>query len=176
MKLQALVVIDIQKEYVSKDRPFFLKSIGTSLKNAKICLEWARMKKIPVIHVKHLQDGDVFSPQSPFSDFISGFAPTDSEKVAIKSNYSSFSSADFVSILTEYRDCELILVGYGTTMCVLTTAIEGYHLGYNMTVIGDATAAKKTERFDELSTHQYALDIMKPFAKIISTKDLIENT
>ncbi len=57
---KALVVIDVQREYSTPGRPFFLKGIDSSLENIRKILKGARQAEIPVIHVQHLQEGRYF--------------------------------------------------------------------------------------------------------------------
>ena len=88
---KVLVVIDVQREYVTPGRPFHIKSIGPSLENAKNMLTHARGEGWPIVHVRHLQDGEIFNRESEFSDFVEGFAPQAGELEISKGNYSCFS-------------------------------------------------------------------------------------
>ena len=69
-KKKALLLIDIQQEYVSEGRPFFISTIGPSLRNAKKVLETARAESWKILHVKHLQNGAIFHPDSQYSNFL----------------------------------------------------------------------------------------------------------
>jgi nicotinamidase-related amidase len=172
MSNKVLVVIDIQKEYITEGRPFFIKSIRPSLENAKKVLNYAREKKWRIIHARHLQEGNIFSKENEYSDYIPGFEPKDNELEALKNNFSCYSSLEFVKIMEQYKSDEIVIIGYGSTMCCLATIIDGYHRGYNMVFVSDASLAKSTLHFDEQSTHAYATDIISTFAKVISTKKL----
>ncbi|MEB0043346.1 MULTISPECIES: cysteine hydrolase [unclassified Pseudomonas] len=168
--MKALIVIDIQREYISTGRSFHIGSIGPSLQNAYLMLQHARKEGWPIVHVQHLQDGNLFNAASDTSDFIDGFVPEGGETHAIKGNYSSFSSPDFVDFVKQHADHEFVVIGYGTTMCCLSTIVEGYHRGYRFALVEDASAALAAEGKSEASMHQHAAAILKPFARVTSTE------
>lgn len=54
--MPTLVIIDIQKEYTTPNRPFYLKGIEPSLKNAQTLLAMARSQhNWQIAHVQHLR-------------------------------------------------------------------------------------------------------------------------
>lgn len=163
---KALLVIDIQREYVTAGRSFNIQGIGPSLQQAYGVLQFARQVGWPIVHVQHLQDGDLFGRDSATADFIDGFVPQEGETLAVKGNYSSFSSPQFEQFVHEYSDHELVVVGYGTTMCCLSTIVDGYHRGYRFALVKDATAAKAAGGLSEASLHAHAIVILQPFARI----------
>lgn len=166
-----LVLIDIQKEYVTQGRPFYLNGIEDSLNKAKSCLEYARLNNYKIIHVRHIQDGDIFSKDNHFSDFIEGFEPLDNEHIITKSNFSAYSSTEFVEVIG-HSDKHIYIIGYGSTMCCLSTIIEGYHRGNKLFFVSNASYAKKTSIADETNMHIYATEIIKSFAKVIDAEGL----
>jgi nicotinamidase-related amidase len=167
--MKALVVIDVQREYIAAGRPFQIQGIGPSLNNAYTMLRYARGQGWPIVHVKHLQDGDLFNHASDKSDFIDGFIPEANEALAIKSNYSSFSSDTFAQFVANHPEHELVVVGYGTTMCCLSTIVDGYHRGHRFALVEDACAARAAKDYSEQSMHEHAVAILGPFARIART-------
>lgn len=175
MKKPVLVVIDIQKEYITKGRSFCLENIGPSLINARNILDHARKNQWTVIHVQHFQEGEIFNKNSEFSALVSGFEPIKGEHLVIKNDFSSYSSPEFVPLMKEYKEHPIFVIGYGSTMCCLSTIIDGYHRGNQFTFIKDASLAKKGSRFDELSTHEYATDIISTYAQVKTAQEVIAN-
>jgi ureidoacrylate peracid hydrolase len=171
--MKALVVIDIQREYITPGRKFQIQGIGPSLVNAYSMLRFARNQRWPIVHVQHLQDGDIFNKNSHTSDFIDSFVPTVNEAIAVKGNYSSFSSPEFVKFTAEHADYEFLVIGYGTTMCCLSTIVDGYHRGYRFALVEDACAARASGKFTEASMHEHAVNILEPFARKTRTEDEI---
>lgn len=174
--MKALIVIDIQREYISAGRSFHIGSIGPSLQNAYLMLQHARNESWPIVHVQHLQDGVLFNAASDTSDFIDGFVPEAGEVHAVKGNYSSFSSPAFVEFVKQHADHEFVVIGYGTTMCCLSTIVDGYHRGYRFALIEDASAALAADGHSEASMHQHATAILKTFARVTSTEHETERS
>jgi len=168
-----LLVVDIQKEIKTKGRPYFIENLSESISNAKILLEHARKQGWPVCHVQHLQDGDLYGYKSPLSKFIDGFEPQAGEEVFTKNNYSCFASAEFTETMEQNKDCEIILIGYGTTRCVLATIIEGYHRGFKFTLVTDATGAQGVGSANAKSMHHYATTILSVFCTTVETNLLL---
>ncbi|GHD56486.1 cysteine hydrolase [Jeongeupia chitinilytica] len=169
--MKALVVIDIQREYIAAGRKFQIKLIGNSLNNAYSMLNFARNEGWPIIHVQHLQDGDLFNRASDTSDFIDGFVPQANEALAVKGNYSSFSSPAFVQFVAAHADHEFVVIGYGSTMCCLSTIVDGYHRGYRFAFVKDASAALAVNGHSETSMHEHASAILERFARVTGTDE-----
>ncbi len=172
---KTLVVVDIQREYTAADRPFYIHGIAHSLQNAARILQLARHAGWEIFHVRHLQKGNIFSEGSEHSKFVEGFEPIFGEKEFVKSDYSCFSSSTFASALEQQRDSDIIVIGYGSSMCCLSTIIEGYHRGYKMTFVYDASNAK-AKSFDEDSTHKHMTDAISSFSKVTSTDEFIHTS
>lgn len=168
--MKALVVIDIQREYTLPGRPFNITSIGPSLENAYSMLRHARSQGWPVVHVQHLQDGDIFGRGSSTADFVDGFVPERGEAHAVKGNYSAYSSPAYVEFVNAHPDHELVVIGYGTTMCCLSTIVDGYHRGHRYALVEDACAARASGELSEASMHQHAVATLAPFARRTQTK------
>ncbi len=125
-----------------------------------------------IIHVRHEQDGDLFEKATIKSDFISGFEPYKNEHQIIKSNYSCFSSIEFSKLVNSNKSDEFIVIGYSSTLCCLSTIIEGYHKGLKIRYVLDSSMAK-ANKFDEIDTHNYEVDTISAYADVISTNKLL---
>lgn len=168
---KALVLIDIQREYTTEGRPFYIESIAQSLNNAKKMLEKARKENWFIIHVRHLQEGEIFNGNE-YSCFVTDFEPQIGEQQVIKSKFSCFSSMEFTQFLEQKEHWEWFVIGYGSTMCCLSTIIDGYHRGYTFTFVHDASCAKKTENFSEEVNHKFATEHIRTFGKVCSVQDI----
>lgn len=168
--MKALVVIDIQREYTTPGRRFHIQSIGPSLRNAYSMLRFARSQGWPIVHVQHLQDGEIFNRASHYADFVDGFVPERGETLAVKGNYSSFSSPEFTRFAAEHADREFVVVGYGTTMCCLSTIVDGYHRGYKFALVEDACAARAVGQLSEAAMHTHAVATLGPFARVTTSE------
>lgn len=134
-------------------------------------LQFARQNQWPIVHVQHIQEGDLFNAQSDLSDFVDGFSPLPGETHAKKGDYSSFSSPAFTEFVQAHADHEFVVIGYGSTMCCMSTIIDGYCRGHRFALMANASAALASEKFSETSMHEHAVEILRRFARIESTQD-----
>ena len=169
-----ILAIDIQNEYITEGRPFHICSIQDSLRNAAMIITSARLESIPVWHVKHEQTERIFVKGNPLTDFVDSCKPQKDEKVFSKDLYSCFSSKEFTESLAAEKPDEIIIIGYGSSMCCLCTTIEGIHRGYQFMIVEDATASKANGDISESEMHRSALNILKQYTKIIKTDELIQ--
>lgn len=172
---QLILCIDIQNEYITNGRPYNIKNINSSLENARVVIEAARKSGISVWHMRHENEKNAFVKGTSFADFIVGFEPQLAEKHFIKNMYSCFSSPEFVRQLAEDKPEEIIIIGYGSSMCCTCTIIDGIHRGYQFTLIEDATASRSFPHATEEEMHYSAINILTQYSKIIRTDDLVGN-
>lgn len=169
---KVLCLIDIQREYNTEGRAFFIPELQRSLSNAQNVLKHARNQKWPIVHVQHLQEKGIFAKGNPLADFIEGFEPLKGEAHVTKGDFSSFSSPEFTEFLKAHKDKEILVVGYGSTMCCLSTIVDGYHRGYKFQLLTDATAAKPTPNYSTDDLHRAACEILGTFCKLTKTAEL----
>jgi nicotinamidase-related amidase len=169
-----VLAIDIQREYVAEGRAFHIAGIDASLPNVRKVIEGARESGVPVWHVRHAQDaGSVFDRDGEYVQFIAGFEPLDGEPVYTKDMYSSFSAPGLAEAVAEAGPEEIVVIGYGTPMCCICTIIDGMHRGHSFTLVEDATGAKAANGVGEAEMHQSAINVLRQFAKIKSTDEVL---
>jgi ureidoacrylate peracid hydrolase len=169
-----LVVIDIQKEYVTPGRPFFLTGIAPSLSNARALLEHARQQGWPVVHVQHLQEGPLFNVAEEYSDFVEGFAPQNGETLIVKNKLSAFTSPEFVKALGE-PEADVYVIGYGSTMCCMATIVDAALFGRKFTLIHDASWARvPNPSFEEAEMHRHATAILGIHGQLQTTEHVLQ--
>ena len=168
-----LVMIDVQREYVTSGRPFFLNHIGPSLENCRRLLAHARSYSWPVAHVRHVQNGHLFNGALPYSRFVDGFEPKPDEMVFTKGNLSCYSSDEFSRLMRSAQGERIYVAGYNSLMCCLSTIVEGFHRGHRMTFVSDASLARATKHADEVEAHLHATDIISIYADVVRTGDVV---
>lgn len=171
--IQLILAIDIQNEYIAEERPFYIQNIKTSLDNIKRIFFAARSKNIPIWHMQHKQTGSVFSSDSELSNFIPGFEPKNVEPHFVKDMYSCFSSPDFLEKINQFKPDEIIVVGYGSSMCCLCTTIDGIHRGFKFILVEDAMASKNTDHAPSELMHQSAINVLKQYVSVVNSNQLI---
>ncbi|WP_196606827.1 isochorismatase family cysteine hydrolase [Pectinatus frisingensis] len=170
-----LIVIDIQKEYITQGRAFYINGIEESLINSKKILENARNNKWEIIHIKHLQNGKIFNPDSKYSEFVDEFLPLRNEIVLEKHDFSCFSNTTFLLKMKKLHQSDnIFIIGYSSTLCCLATIIDGYCKGIRFNYVFDASKAKRSVKFNENELHSVVVDILSKYSNIVSTKEILE--
>jgi nicotinamidase-related amidase len=168
-----IIAIGIQREYATPGMPFFLSGIGESLENCRRIIRHARILGWPVAHVRDIQDGHLFNGDVTYSEFVEGFEPLPFEMVFTKSNFSGYSCSGFCNMMEKSRNSTAYIIGYISTICCLSTIVEGYHHGHLLSFVSDASLAKATARATEIEVHEFAVDVISNYADVVTTKELL---
>ena len=141
----ACLVIDAQQEYFAPLGKVVLPDGPAAVTRIARALAWAREARVPVIHIVHESrkaDAAIFAPGSPALAVHPEAAPIETEPVFTKHLPGSFTGTPLEDTLRKQGVERLLLAGFMTQMCIDTTARQGAHLGFSVTVLADATAAK----------------------------------
>ena len=143
-KDSVLIMIDCQNTY----RKGLMQLVGVeaAILEAKNLLELARELKVPVIHIQH--DAGVGSPYDVTAEIGSicdEVAPIAGEPVITKNYPNSFVNTDLDEQLKALGTKNIVLAGFMTHMCVNSTALGGFNLGYSVTVVANATATRSLQ-------------------------------
>jgi nicotinamidase-related amidase len=140
----ALVIIDIQNFYFEGGNVPLAGPVEASLK-AKILLERFREKGWPVVHVQHLPK-DVADPDPEIADaqyrIHPNVLPLAGEMLIGKHHANSFRETTLLALLREQNVRRLVVAGMQTHMCVEAATRAAADLGFDVTVIHDATATR----------------------------------
>lgn len=183
---QALVVIDVQEGF---DDDYWGPSANEQAEEniAALLEEWSRRDRGPIIVVRH----DSAHPASPLhpsrrGNQVKGFIDLERVDVVVSKRVNSafLGDPDLHLWLGHAGIRRLVLCGIQTNMCVETTARMGGNLGYDVTVVLDATRT-----FDLAAmvpgvgeSHLSASELMRAtainlqaggFADVVSTTDLL---
>lgn len=135
-----VVVIDAQREYVDGKLP--LVGIEPSITEAAKLLDRARKAETPVIHVVHRGKGGLFDPATPYYAIIPQLRPASGETVIEKTLPNAFAATNLAEVIAKTGKKKLLLIGYMTHMCISTTARAALDLGYQSTIVANATATR----------------------------------
>ncbi len=184
----ALVVIDMQNAFCSKQGDRYLSPTQQIIPNINSLVDTCRTKDIPIIWVRHnitlkknkhdaglwLKIHPDMAPSTlanlnPQTEIYSGMHLDKNDHQVTKNRYSAFinNSSNLSKILSSLKRDQLIVTGIATNACVESTVRDGMQLDYELFVVSDATAS-----FDHLF-HKASLMAMKLlFAEVITTGEI----
>jgi len=167
VQTSALLLIDIQNDYFPGGL-WEVPDMETASANAARVLAQARAMGQPVLHIRHefpTNEAPFFRPGSHGAEIHPSVAPLPDELVICKQRPNSFVGTDLQAQLDARGIKSLVIVGAMSQMCIDSTARAAVDLGYAVTILEDACAAKP-QSFNgmNLSAQTVHAAIMAPLA------------
>lgn len=143
MSKRAIVVVDLQNEYLSSGK-LPLAGIDDAVAQAARVIAAARAAGETLIHVAHENPADapVFAAGTPNVAIIPAVAPRDGETVLVKHRPNAFHGTDLAALLDAAGVEEVVVVGAMSHMCIDATGRAAADLGYAVTLVHDACATR----------------------------------
>ena len=180
--MTALLLIDIQQGLQEMEFYGTERSNPDAEANCSKILNAFREKNWPVFHVQHCSTNSA----SPLHPSKSGnalhplVAPLDNEPVIQKNVNSAFIGTDLEARFKTENITDVVVVGLTAEHCISTSVRMAANLGFNVTLVSDATAA-----FDKIGVdgkrlsadiiHNATLANLKDeFAKVMNTTTLLK--
>jgi nicotinamidase-related amidase len=140
---RALVVIDVQNEYVTGDLPIEYPDIQTSLANIGRAMDAARAAGVPVVVVQNVAPATspLFARGSTGAELHPVVASRAHDHFVEKSLPSVFAKTDLADWLAARDVDTLTIAGYMTHNCDASTAFEATHRGLKVEFLVDATGS-----------------------------------
>jgi len=144
----ALLVIDVQKG-LALPRLGERNNPQAEANMASLLATW-RVRRQPVIHVRHCstEADSPLRPELPGNAFKSEVLPLAGEAVFEKSVNSAFVGTGLEPHLRQAGIKQLVIVGLTTDHCVSASTRSASDLGFDVTLISDATAAFERVGYD----------------------------
>ncbi len=175
----ALLLIDVQK---GLDDPSWGKRNNPAAESniARLLAAWRDLDR-PVIHVRHHSTSPTspLRPESPGNDFKPEAMPLPCEKQVSKTVNSAFIRTGLESYLRNLEIKSLVIVGLTTDHCVSSTTRMAANLGFDVTLVADATATFERKGFDGVvysadEMHQVNLASLNgEFCAVRTTEELL---
>jgi nicotinamidase-related amidase len=158
MKKPALLIIDMQNDFVRDGAPLRVVDAGLIIGKIQSVLEIFRRRQLPVFHVLriHRRDGsdvevfrsDLFKTM-PFAvegtkgaGVIRELEPSEGEHIIRKTRMSAFMHTDLDLVLRTLGVDTVFVTGIQTPNCIRTTVFDACALNYRVILVEDAVAAK----------------------------------
>lgn len=149
----AVIVIDMQRDFVAKDAPIECYGARNILPHIRELLNTARSLGVPIIIAKevHRLDGSDFGIElekeskhciegSGGEEIVDELLPKKSDYIILKRRYSGFYETDLEILLKGLRVDRLILMGVATNVCVRATAQDAKQKDYHVIVPKECVA------------------------------------
>jgi nicotinamidase-related amidase len=175
---RALLVIDVQNEYVTGNLPIEYPDVRSSLRNIARAMDAARAHEIPVLVVQNSAPSDarLFAKGSPGWELHEVVRMRPRDHYVEKNLPSAFAGTELASWLERARIDTLSVVGYMTHNCVDSTVKQAFHAGLTAECLYDATGsvpyANSAGRASARRIHEAVSVVMHSrFAAVLNTDD-----
>lgn len=180
MNQTALLIIDVQK---GLDDPSLGERNNPEAESnmARLLAAW-RGKGLPVIYIRHcsVEADSPLRPERPGNAFKDEVQPQPGETEFTKTTNSAFVGTRLQEHLGKHAISELVIIGLTTDHCVSASARNASDLGYDVTVVSDATAAHGRVGYDGVAytsemIHRVSLVTLDgEFGTVRSTDEVLE--
>lgn len=177
---RALLVIDVQNEYVTGNLPIEYPPIETSLPNIAAAMDAAKAAGVPVIVVQHdMPEGfPVFAKGSPGWQLHPVVAERPVDHRINKTMGSAFAGTDLRQWLSSHGIDTLSIVGYMTHNCDASTIYEAARTGLKAEFLSDATGALPYENAGGKASAEeihrvFSTVFHSNFAAVTNTRDWV---
>ncbi|SIO25768.1 Nicotinamidase-related amidase [Burkholderia sp. GAS332] len=177
---RALIVIDVQNEYVTGDLPIEYPNVQTSLANVGRAMDAARAAGVPVVVVQHFSSAGspVFARGSEGAELHPVVGTRAHDHYIEKSMASAFAGTDLADWLAAQQIDTLTIVGYMTHNCDASTINRAWHAGLTVEFLHDATGSLPYENSAGFASAQeihrvFSVVLQSNFAAVASTEQWI---
>ena len=180
MPRRALLVIDVQNDYVGGELPIEFPGVQNSLRNIGTVMDTARAASIPVVVVQN-----ILPPNAPFmAEGTSGallheiVASRPHDHYIAKKLPSAFAGPNLEEWLRWHDIDTVTVIGYMTHNCNLSTMLHAFHSGFAVEFINDAAGSVSYENRAGRATAEEIHRVMSVvlqsrFAAVMSTTEWI---
>ena len=161
----ALLVIDMQKGFISECSPLYIEGAAATVPACAAVIDHCRKNSIPVFFVTRSYNADGSNVENTrFEAWLKGgkpLSPGCAENISaampeefgfdprdyhiIKPRYSAFFATGLDLVLRRLGIGRVILAGTTTPNCIRTTCYDAVSLDYAVTVLSDCTSSKTAE-------------------------------
>ncbi len=173
--IPTLVLVDLQQEYVTSERPLAIPDAGRALDGCRAALAHARAMGFPVAFVRRTGSGAVFNAATRFARWIPGFEPWGADMVFERDRPSCYASTAFSEVM-EYGNGHFVLAGFAGESSCLATAVDAFHRGHRFVFLKDACASHALDEVSQQAVHRVASKIIELYGDVTDAAEWISAT
>jgi nicotinamidase-related amidase len=177
---RALVVIDVQNEYVSGNLQIEYPDVALSLSNIGQAIDAARASGVPVIVVQNTagSGAPVFVKGTAGWELHEVVASRKSDHYVEKNLPSAFAGTDLADWIAGHRIDTITVIGYMTHNCVDSTIRHALHSGLAVEYLSDASGslpyANREGKASAEEIHRvFSVVLQSRFSAVLSTAEWI---
>lgn len=165
---RALIVIDVQNEYVTGNLRIEYPDVQLSLRNIARAMDAAHDAGIPVVVIQHLAPASspLFARGSQQAELHPTVAERPFDLHVEKSLASALAQTDLGAWLRERQIDTLTVVGYMTHNCDVSTVLQAHHEGWKMELLHDASGSLP---YENAAGKASAEEIHRAFTVVMNT-------
>ncbi len=143
MTKRALIVIDVQREYVDGNLPIGFPPLDVSLPNIAAAIDAAHAAAVPVVLVQHVDaaDSPVFAAGSRGAELHDTVAGAAHDLPLTKQDVSCFAGTELAAWLEARGVDTLTVTGFMTQHCDESTSRDAADLGLAVELLSDAAGS-----------------------------------
>jgi nicotinamidase-related amidase len=177
---RALVVIDVQNEYITGKFRIEYPDVATSLPNICRAMDAARAASVPIVLVQHVLPAaaPIFAAGSDGVALHASIVARPYDHLIEKELPSVFAGTDFRIWLREHEIDTIAVVGYMSHNCNDSTIRQAMHEGFEVEFLSDAAGSlpykNRAGSASAKQIHEVVCVVMEStFAAVISTDEWI---
>lgn len=182
LKSTALIVIDMQNDFVGREAVIPCSCTENLIQNIKTLIGFCHDNQVPVIYTREehrsnrIDFGRELDAEEPLhclegssgAEIIEELKPAETDYVILKRRYSGFFQTDLQLLLSGLKVDTLIITGAATDVCVRATATDAQQYGYYVYVPQDCAAGTNPKQ------HAAALEhIRYILGKVVMLSDIL---
>lgn len=178
---RALLVIDVQNEYVTGNLPIEYPDIQVSLANVGRAMDAARAASVPVVVVQTLAPADspIFAEGTHGAELHEVVTSRPRDHYILKPLPGAFARTDIAAWLAGRAIDTITVAGYMTHNCDFSTIVEAVQSGLSLEFLSDASGSPSYEnRAGKASAEElhrvFTVVMQSRFAAVLSTSDWID--
>jgi nicotinamidase-related amidase len=177
---RALIVIDVQNDYIGGHLPIEFPPVEQSLVNIGRAMDVAKAASLPVVVVQNVlpESAPFMATGSHGAELHPSIVERGWDHYILKNLPSVFVNTGLEEWLRERKIDTITIIGYMTHNCDLSSAVYGMHAGFTVEILSDATGsvpyANRAGRATAEEIHRVVSVVMQArFANVMTTNEWV---